>query len=99
KPRPQRPKIFLAWVSGASSGYVMRVAHALRRIGYSVEVDVRGRRVPAAIEYALKNGMRYLVIIGEREEEEGKISIKDLERGIQQEVSLGDENRIREVLS
>ncbi|MEM1655866.1 MAG: histidine--tRNA ligase [Nitrososphaerota archaeon] len=99
KPRPRRPKIFLAWVSGASSGYVMRVAHALRRIGYSVEVDVRGRRVPAAIEYALKNGMRYLVIIGEREEEEGKISIKDLERGIQQEVSLGDENRIREVLS
>ncbi len=99
KPRPQRPKIFLAWVSGASSGYVMRVAHALRRIGYSVEVDVRGRKMPAAIEYALKNGMRYLVIIGEREEEEGKISIKDLERGIQQEVSLGDENRIREVLS
>lgn len=99
KPRPQRPKIFLAWVSGASSGYVMRVAHALRRIGYSVEVDVRGRKMPAAIEYALKNGMRYLVIIGEREEEEEKISIKDLERGIQQEVSLSDENRIREVLS
>ena len=98
KPRPQRPKVFLAWVSGTSPAYVMKAARALRRIGYSVEVDVRGRKMPAAIEYALKSGMRYLAIVGEKEEREEKISIKDLERGIQQEVSLSDENRIREVL-
>jgi len=99
RPQPQRPKVLLAWVPGASAGYVARAAHILRGIGIPVEVDVRGRRMPAAIEYALKNSMKYLIIVGRREEEEGKISIKDLERGVQQEVGLDDEGRIREVLS
>jgi histidyl-tRNA synthetase len=99
KPQPRRPKILLAWVPGASPDYVARAAHVLRRIGIPVEVDVRGRKMPAAIEYALKNGMKFLIIVGRKEEEEGKISVKDLEREVQQEVGLNDEGRIREVLS
>ncbi len=96
--QPNRPEVLLAWVPGVSLGYVMKAAHILRRIGTPVEVDVRGRKMQAAIEYALKNGMRFLVIVGKREEEGEKISVKDLERETQLEISLIDEDRIKEVL-
>ncbi len=98
RPKPSRPQILLIGVSGVSLSYIARVAHLLRKIGYSVEVDVMGRRVPTAIEYALKHGIRFAAIVGEREEKEGKISIKNLEKAVQVEVSLSDVSGIREAL-
>jgi len=98
RPKPPHPKILLIGVSGVSLSYIMKVANLLRGIGYPVAVDVMGRRVPAAIEYALKHGMKFAVIVGKREEEDEKASIKNLEKAIQVEVNLKDINGIREVL-
>jgi len=99
KPKPDRPRILLAWIPDVSASYVARAAGRLRSLGFPVEVDVVGRRIPTAIQYALKQGMRFLVIVGRREEEAEAISIRDLEKAVQAQVSLGDERRIREVLS
>lgn len=97
-PEPPRPKILLVGIAGASLGYLAKAAHTLRRSGFAVEVEVMGKRVPAAIEYALKCGIKFVVIVGEREERGQKISIKNLEKAVQVEVSLSDTNRLREVL-
>ena len=99
KPKPDRPRILLAWIPDVSASYVARAAGRLRSLGFPVEVDVVGRRIPTAIQYALKQGMRFLVIVGRREEETEAISIRDLEKAVQAQVSLGDERSIREVLS
>ena len=99
EPKPDRPRILLVGIPEVSTSYMAKVAGRLRRLGFPIEVDVVGRRVPTAIQYALKHGMRFLVIVGEREEEAGVISIKDLEKAVQVQVGLNDERRIREVLS
>lgn len=97
-PEPARPRILLIGIPGASREYLARAAHTLRRSGWAVEVEVMGKRVPAAIEYALKHGIRFIVLVGEREERAQKISIKNLERASQVEVSLSDLSRLKEVL-
>lgn len=97
-PEPPRPKVLLAGISGASSKYVAKVAGILRGLGIPVEVEVAGRKLSTAIEFAAKNGMEYIVIVGEKEEKEKKLVVKNLESRIQVEVDLDDVERLREVL-
>ena len=98
-PTPSRPKILLASVGDVSKKYVMRVARILRDMGFGIEVEVLSRKLPSAIEYALKSGMKFMVIVGGREEAEEKISIRDLELRRQIELPLSDRERIMEALA
>jgi len=98
-PTPSRPKILLASVGDVSKKYVMRVARILRDMGFGIEVEVLSRKLPSAIEYALKSGMKFMVIVGGREETEEKISIRDLELRKQVELPLSDRERIMEALA
>ena len=98
-PTPSRPRILLADVGDVSKKYVMRVAKILRNMGFGIEVEVLSRRLPSAIEYALKSGMKFMVIVGGREEAEEKISIRDLELRRQVELPLSDRERIMEALA
>ena len=98
-PTPSRPRILLASVGDVSKKYVMRVARILRDMGFGIEVEVLSRKLPSAIEYALKSGMKFMVIVGGREETEEKISIRDLELRKQVELPLSDRERIMEALA
>ena len=98
-PTPSRPRILLAGVGDVSKKYVMKVARVLRDMGFGIEVEVLSRRLPSAIEYALKSGMKFMVIVGGREEAEEKISIRDLELRRQVELPLSDRERIMEALA
>ena len=98
-PTPSRPRILVTGVGEVSKKYLMRVARILRTMGFGVEVEVLSRRLPSAIEYASKNGMRFMIIVGKQEEAEEKISIRNLELRSQVEVPLSDKKRITEVLA
>ena len=98
-PTPSRPRILLTGVADVSKKYVMKVARILRGMGFGVEVEVLSRKLPSAIEYALKNGMKFMIIVGRREEAEEKISIRDLELRRQVELPLSDEEKIMEALT
>jgi len=96
-PEPPRPKTLLTGISGVSPGYVARVADNLRKLGIAVEVEVTGKKLPTAIEFAVKHGMKFIVIVGEKEEKGEKISIRNLETRTQVEVGLKDVKKIMEV--
>ncbi len=95
--RAKRPCTLLVGIQ-ASERYISRVAGTLRRMGIPIEVEVTGKRLPAAIEYALKSGIKYLVIVGSREESRNTASVRDLERKTQVEVSLDEGRRLAEML-
>ena len=97
-PSPPKPEILLVGIPNVSAKYVARAAEKLRSMGLAVEVEVTGKRISTAIEYALKNGMKFVVIVGEREEREEKISLKNLETKAQIEVELSDSRKIMEAL-
>jgi len=96
-PEPPRPKTLLIGIAGVSPKYVARVSDNLRKLGIAVEVEVTGKKLPTAIEFAVKHGMKFLIIVGEREEKGGKISIRNLETRTQVEVDLKDAKKIMEV--
>ena len=98
-PAPSRPRILLTGVADVSKKYVTKVARILRGMGFGVEVEVLSRKLPSAIEYALKSGMKFIIIVGKREEAEEKISIRDLELRRQVELPLSDEEKIMEALT
>ena len=96
---PSRPRILLTGVADVSKKYIMKVARILRGMGFGVEVEVLSRKLPSAIEYALKSGMKFIIIVGKREEAEEKISIRDLELRRQVELPLSDDEKIMEALT
>jgi len=98
-PVPFRPEILLVGVGNVSKKYVMRVARILRSMGFGIEVEVLSRKLPSAIEYALKSNMRFMIIVGGREEAEERISIRDLKLRRQVELPLSSREEIMETLA
>ncbi len=60
-----------------------RLARKMRDSGLRVEMDLMGRTLRKALAYADSRGVRYVVIIGPREREEGKVTLRDMDSGEQ----------------
>ena len=53
-----------------------------------VVVELAGRRVKKAFDYANKLGIKYVMVVGEDELSSGLYSIKDMEKGEQENLKL-----------
>jgi threonyl-tRNA synthetase len=56
--------------------YAKEVAEALRKSGLRVEVDDRSDRMNAKIRDAEKEKVPYMLVVGDREMEDGKVDIR-----------------------
>lgn len=68
----------------------MQLAENLRKVGARVVVELAGRKVKKAFEYANKQNIKYVMVVGENEISSGLYSIKDMEKGEQQSLTLGE---------
>ena len=57
------------------------IANKLREVGYSVEVEMNNRKLKKSLDYANKEGIKYVIVIGSNELETGNIIIKDMING------------------
>lgn len=64
------------------------LAHGLRQRGLHVDVDVRDRGVKSLMKRADKNGARAVVVIGDREQNEGRVQVKTMATGVVQDAAL-----------
>ncbi|MCS7126201.1 MAG: histidine--tRNA ligase [Aigarchaeota archaeon] len=94
----ERPKVLLTPIPDVDRRYVANVIRVLRSSSISFEVDVLERRITSAIEYALKNGFRFLIIVGKSEEESREISVRDLERMVQVRYSLNEVDKVKKMI-
>ena len=78
--------VLIAPISELMKDEAIKVAQDLRSVGVSTIVDLLGRRFSKQLEYANKKGVRKVVIIGERELEEGCLTIRDMKTGEQVKV-------------
>ncbi len=78
--------------------YAWEISKELRDLGYNVYIDLNRKGFRQQFEYVDHKGIRYVVIVGEREMNERKIRIKD--RVTREEVELGidDLEKIRDVI-
>jgi histidyl-tRNA synthetase len=72
-------RVLVVGVTAADHPTALRVAHELRALdGLAVEQDVRLRGVRSALRYADRAGIDLVIIVGERERQEGVLVVRDL---------------------
>ncbi len=75
-------------VSTQELSYALRVAQAARTHGIQTEVDVTGHGVAAGLKLANKKYIRLALIVGEDEQRNSMITVRDLMTGEEQIVTL-----------
>lgn len=81
---------FVAPIGEAARPRAFEIAHALRRAGLTVEVDLMRRSPSKNLDRASNIGARYAVLLGAKELEAGTATVKALATGEQRAVKLAD---------
>ncbi len=66
----------------------MGLATRLRKGGIKVDIDMTGGRLKKSLDYANKQGLPYVIILGRDELDSGEIKLKEMETGIEYKVYL-----------
>lgn len=66
------------------------LANRLRASGIRCELEMSGKRLKRALDYANKEGIPYVLIYGENEQRDGVIVIRDMKEGTEQTVPIGE---------
>jgi threonyl-tRNA synthetase len=75
-------------ISEKTFGYARRVADALKEVKVRASVDESNERIQAKIKVAADEKVPYQLIVGPRDEEQGKVSVRA--RGIQKDLGAMD---------
>jgi len=75
---------------GDTQSVAATVARELRERGHVVESDVSGRSFGAQLEYADSINAETVVIVGERDLENGEVTLRDMESGEQTQVAIDE---------
>lgn len=89
-PDPDLPQLYVASVEKEAYPFCLRLVHGLRQQGIRAEIDHMERSLKAQLKYAAKIGAKYVAIIGGDEMAAGEATVKHMESGAEQRVSLGN---------
>jgi histidyl-tRNA synthetase len=91
--------VFFAPLDAAALDYALPLAHRLRAAGVRVEIEHRTASLKSQLKRADKLRARLAVIIGENEVKSGRLTLKNLSQGTQQEVAADElEAKVRQAL-
>ena len=79
--------VYLAWIGEKAGEAAFLLANALRR-AVRVELELESRSIKAQFRQAGKLGAGYVLVLGENELVEGRVQIKDMTTGEQQQLPL-----------
>ena len=69
---------------------VLKLATSLREKGYRVLIEMNKKKVGKCFEYAERNNIKYVMIIGENEVNSGIYKIKDMDKKEEYSYSLDE---------
>ncbi|NLY38002.1 MAG: aspartate--tRNA ligase, partial [Firmicutes bacterium] len=84
--QPETAPVFVAAAGTGLAGESYRLAAELRRRGIPAEVELLNRSLKGQLKYAGRKNFAKVLIIGERELEEGLVSIRDMAAGSQESI-------------
>jgi len=85
--RIEKKGVFVAVVEDAFYPYALQVASSLREAGIPTQTDLNGRNLKKQLEYAAAS-CAWLIVVGEKEKKEKKVTLRDLETGKEEMVSV-----------
>lgn len=82
--------ILVVAVSEEDYSYAIRVAEKLRQVMLKVELDVRGRNVSSNLQYATKQDIPYVIIVGPEERMAAEVVLKNMASGEQKNLEVSE---------
>ena len=76
----------------------LRLANSLREEGIRVLIEMNKRKVKKVLESANKNGVPYVIILGENEIKENTLEIKDMNNSTNIKVDINDIEKMCEII-
>ena len=80
--------VFVAPINKDVKLKAFEIAQKLRKSGVSTDVDLAGKKLKKVLSHANTAGIKYVVLVGARELEEGKVTVKNMESGEQELVDI-----------
>ncbi|MDO5309036.1 MAG: histidine--tRNA ligase [Planctomycetia bacterium] len=80
--------VFIPLFDEALTTQYVVLARQLRERGVGVELYPEPKKLGAQLKYADKKGFRFAIVLGSEEAEQGKVNLKDLQKGDQTDVAL-----------
>lgn len=66
----------------------MEIAMRFRKEGKKVDIDLTGRSLSRSMKYADSMGFKKVIIVGGKDLEEGKVTVRDMETGKQERIEV-----------
>ncbi len=89
-PAPAGADVFIAVMGDAAKSYGLSLMRKLRLEGIHCEMDLLARNFKGQFKLADRLGAKYVVVIGDSELENKKLSIKEMATSSQEEVAMED---------
>ncbi len=83
-------RVFVAWINRKNYGYALSVTNSLRAAGIPAEANISGRNLSNQLAYAGSIRVKYAIIIGDSEEQEGVVKLRNLVNGSESKLALSD---------
>ena len=77
----------------------LNLATKLRKMGIKTIIEMNDKKIKKAFEWASKNNIPYVIVIGENEINSGKIKIKDMNSYKEIEVEINDISKIYDTIN
>ncbi|SHJ50952.1 histidine--tRNA ligase [Paramaledivibacter caminithermalis] len=87
-PKPKGLDVFIVTMGDRANEEAVKIAYELRNNMVSVDIDHLGRSTKAQFKYSNKVGSQYTIVIGDNELDNNVVSLKNMDTGEQEEVSL-----------
>lgn len=75
----------------------LKLASELRRLGYKVEIDTSNKKIKKLFEYANKENIKYVIVLGEDEIKNEKFRIKDMFNRKEYEIDMNEISKINDI--
>ncbi|MBR4230605.1 MAG: histidine--tRNA ligase [Bacilli bacterium] len=77
----------------------LSLANMLRNLGINVEIEMKRKKVGKALDYANREKIPYVIVLGEDEIKNNRFVLKDMLNGNDTEIKIGDISKVSEVIN
>ena len=85
---PSHLDVYVAPISDSVRAKAYEITQTLRKNDFKVDVDLNGKKFKKLMNYADKIKVQKIIIIGEKDLDEGKVTVKDMISGNQELVDI-----------
>ena len=87
-PIRSRLEVFVAPISPETKLNAFEIAQKIRKKGILTDVELVGRKLKKILSFADNSGARFVVLVGARDLEKDEVTLKNMETGDQEQISI-----------